>query len=97
MSVLFIITDPLLPIALVILLGIVAGRTGMIRSEQSSVLADPRWISGLPSLLFVATGDDVHCGIEQMVVSSGHLAGLLAVYVVAFKSPFPPPTAEPSP
>lgn len=55
MSVLFIIIDALLPIAFVILLGTVASRSGMIRSEQRSVLDGPRWISALPSLLFVAT------------------------------------------
>jgi len=33
MSVLFIIIDALLPISLVILLGIVAGRSGMMKSE----------------------------------------------------------------
>jgi len=84
MSVLFTIIDALLPIALVILLGIVAGHTGMIKSEQSSVLADLALDFCLPSLLFVATATMSTAELSKWQFFLGIALWLLAVYVVAF-------------
>jgi predicted permease len=49
------IFDALVPVAFVILLGLLAGRLGLIKPENSGVLAALALDFCLPALLFVAT------------------------------------------
>ena len=55
MSSLSMIVEALLPVAFVILLGVLAGRLNLIKPAQSSVLASLALDFCLPALLFAAT------------------------------------------
>jgi predicted permease len=83
MSVLPVIINSLVPIAFVVLLGVMAGRTGLIKPESSSVLAVMAIDFCLPSLLFCATATMTMAELSNWRFFLGIALGLLVIYVVA--------------
>lgn len=83
MSVIAIIINALVPIAFVIILGVLAGRTGTMKSEESGVLANLALDFCLPSLLFVSTATMSLAEFGQWRFFLGIAIGLLAVYLAA--------------
>ena len=77
------ILDALVPVAFVILLGMLAGRLGLIKPENSGVLATLALDFCLPALLFAATAKMTLKELENWPFFVGIAAGLLAIYLVA--------------
>lgn len=84
MSVLLTVIDALAPIAFVILLGVLAGRTGIMKSESSSVLADLALEFCLPALLFGTIAAMSIAQLTEWRFFTGIGLGLLLIYAVAF-------------
>lgn len=83
MSSLSVIVGALVPVAFVILLGVLAGRTGLIKPSLSTVLAALALDFCLPALLFAATARMTVREIGNWRFFAGIAAGLLGVYLVA--------------
>jgi malonate transporter and related proteins len=83
MSSLSMIVEALLPVAFVILLGVLAGRLNLIKPAQSSVLASLALDFCLPALLFAATAKMTLPELENWRFFLGIAVGLLSVYVTA--------------
>jgi hypothetical protein len=83
MSLLLVIFNALVPIAFVILLGLLAGRLGLLNSENSSVLAVVALDFCLPSLLFNATAGMSTDELRNWQFFLGIALGLLAIYGLA--------------
>ncbi len=83
MSSLSVIVDALVPVAFVILLGMLAGRTGVIKPANSGVLASLALDFCLPALLFNATARMTIKEFENWQFSLGIAIGLLTIYLVA--------------
>lgn len=83
MSVLLVIVNALVPIAFVILLGVLAGRMGSIKPESSAVLAALALDFCLPALLFEATATMPIAEFAQWRFFLGIALGLLGVYAIA--------------
>ena len=77
------IFDALVPVAFVILLGLLAGRLGLIKPENSSVLAALALDFCLPALLFAATAKMTLQELENWPFFVGIAVGLLAIYLIA--------------
>ena len=77
------ILDALAPVAFVILLGLLAGRLGLIKPEDSSVLAALALDFCLPALLFAATVKMTLPELENWPFFVGIAIGLLAIYLIA--------------
>ena len=73
----------LVPVAFVILLGVLAGRLGVICPDRSQVLASLALDFCLPALLFAATAVMTMKELENWQFFLGVAIGLLAIYVVA--------------
>ena len=83
MSSLSMIVEALLPVAFVILLGVLASRLNLIKPAQSSVLASLALDFCLPALLFAATAKMTLPELENWRFFLGIAVGLLSVYVTA--------------
>jgi malonate transporter len=83
MSSLSVIVAALLPVALVIGLGLLAGRLGVIKPGDSSVLASLALDFCLPALLFAATAKMSLPELENWRFFLGIAIGLLSVYLLA--------------
>jgi malonate transporter len=83
MSLLPVIVNALAPIAFVILLGFLAGRTGLIEPESSAVLAVLALDFCLPSLLFSATATMSTAELQNWRFFLGIALGLLAICLLA--------------
>jgi predicted permease len=84
MASLSIIMLALAPVAFVILLGLIAGRFGVISPDRSSVLASLALDFCLPALLFAATAVMTMKELENWEFFLGVAIGLLGVYIVTF-------------
>src|SRR5471032_27045 len=73
----------LAPVAFVILLGLLAGRLGVISPERSRVLGSLALDFCLPALLFAATAVMTMPELENWQFFLGIAIGLLSVYLVA--------------
>jgi malonate transporter len=78
-----VILQAIVPVAFVILLGLLAGRLGIIKAAQSGVLASLALDFCLPALLFAATAKMTLPELENWRFFAGIAVGLLSVYVVA--------------
>jgi len=83
MQSLSVIVLALLPVGFVILLGVLAGRTGLISAERSSVLASLALDFCLPALLFAATAVMTMQQLENWQFFLGIACGLLVIYAVS--------------
>jgi len=83
MSSLTVIIAALVPVAFVILLGVLAGWMGLIKASSSGVLAALALDFCLPALLFVATAKMTLPELENWRFFLGISIGLLGVYLVA--------------
>jgi predicted permease len=83
MPLLVVIVDALVPIAFVILLGLLAGRTGLLGVESSNGLAVLALDFCLPALLFAATAEMSVQELGNWPFFLGIALGLLAIYLVA--------------
>jgi malonate transporter and related proteins len=83
MPLLQVIISALVPIAFVVLLGVLAGRTGLIKPESSGVLAAVALDFCLPSLLFNATAAMPTAELQNWRFFLGIALGLLAIYALA--------------
>ncbi|WP_158742714.1 AEC family transporter [Acidisphaera sp. L21] len=83
MSSLSMIVQALVPVAFVIILGLLAGRLGLVKSTQSAVLATLALDFCLPALLFTATAKLTLPELENWQFFVGIAAGLLSVYLIA--------------
>jgi len=83
MSSLSVIIQALAPVAFVILLGVLAGRMGLIKAASSEVLAALALDFCLPALLFVATAKMTVAELENWRFFLGISIGLLGVYLLA--------------
>src|ERR1700726_5217287 len=83
MALLQVIISALVPIAFVVLLGVLAGRTGLIKPESSGVLAAVALDFCLPSLLFNATATMSAAELHNWRFFLGIALGLLAIYALA--------------
>ena len=83
MASLSVITLALLPVAFVILLGVLAGRFGVISPERSQVLSALALDFCLPALLFAATAVMTIKEMENWQFFLGIAIGLLSIYVAA--------------
>jgi predicted permease len=83
MASLSVIVLALVPVAFVILLGVLAGRLGVISPDRSQVLASLALDFCLPALLFAATAVMTMKELENWQFFLGIAIGLLAIYVVA--------------
>jgi malonate transporter and related proteins len=83
MSSLLVIVAALVPVAFVILLGLLAGRLGVIKPDQSGVLASLALDFCLPALLFAATAKMTLPELENWRFFAGIAAGLFSVYLIA--------------
>ncbi len=83
MSSISVIVDALVPVAFVILLGLFAGRTGVIKPTNSGVLASLALDFCLPALLFNATARMTIEEFENWQFPLGIAIGLLAIYLIA--------------
>jgi malonate transporter len=81
MSVLLVIVNAIVPIALVVLLGVLAGRIGLIDPKKNGILATLALDFCLPSLLFVATATMTTAELSNWRFFLGITLGLLVVYV----------------
>src|ERR1035437_2100579 len=77
------ILDALAPVAFVILLGVLAGRVGLISSKSSNVLATLALDFCLPALLFTATAKMTMQELTNWQFFAGIAIGLLSIYIVA--------------
>jgi malonate transporter and related proteins len=82
MSLVLVIVNALVPIAFVILMGLLAGRLGLLQGDSSSVLATLALDFCLPSLLFRATAGMSTSELRDWRFFLGVALGLLAIYVV---------------
>jgi len=82
MSSLSMIVEALVPVAFVIVLGFLAGRLGVIKSANSSVLASLALDFCLPALLFAATANMTPPELENWRFFLGIAVGLLSIYLV---------------
>jgi malonate transporter len=82
MASLSVIVLALVPVAFVILLGLLAGRLGVISPERSRVLASLALDFCLPALLFAATAVMTVKEMENWQFFLGIAIGLLSIYVV---------------
>lgn len=96
MSVLLVIVNAIVPIAFIVLLGVLAGRMGLIDPKKNGVLAALALDFCLPSLLFVATAAMTTAELSNWHFFLGIALGLLVVYVVGlalaltvFRKPMP--------
>jgi malonate transporter and related proteins len=101
MSLLPVIVDALVPIAFVILLGLFAGRAGIVKPESSGVLATLALDFCLPSLLFAATATMTTAELQNWRFFLGIALGLLSIYVLAlaislavFRKPITPSSLQ---
>ena len=101
MAVLLVIVDAIIPIAFVILLGVLAGRTGLISPKSSNVLAVLALNFCLPALLFVATATMTVAELSNWRFFLGIALGLLAIYAIAlaisltaFRKPIAPSSLQ---
>lgn len=83
MSSLSVIVLALAPVAFVILLGLLAGRVGLISPDRSRVLAALALDFCLPALLFAATAVMTMAELENWQFFLGIAVGLLSIYLVA--------------
>lgn len=83
MSSLSVIVEALVPVAFVILLGLLAGRTGVVKPANSGVLAALALDFCLPALLFVSTAKMTLAELENWRFFVGIAAGLLSIYLIA--------------
>lgn len=83
MSSLSVIVLALAPVAFVILLGLLAGRVGLISPDRSRVLAALALDFCLPALLFAATAVMTMAELEDWQFFLGIAVGLLSIYLVA--------------
>ena len=83
MSSLSMIVEALVPVAFVIMLGVLAGRLGVIKADGSSVLASLALDFCLPALLFAATANMTLAELENWRFFLGIAVGLLSVYLIA--------------
>jgi predicted permease len=83
MSSLPVIVNALVPIALVIMLGFLAGRIGLIKPENSGVLASLVLDFCLPALLFNATATMTTAELHDWRFFLGMALGLLVIYFLA--------------
>jgi len=83
MGSLSVIVLALVPVAFVILLGVVAGRLGVISPDRSRVLAALALDFCLPALLFAATAVMTLAELENWHFFLGIAIGLLGIYVVS--------------
>jgi hypothetical protein len=83
MSSLSVIIQALVPVAFVILLGLLAGRLGLIKAKDGGVLAALALDFCLPALLFAATAKMTLAELENWRFFVGIAVGLLGVYLVA--------------
>ena len=83
MSSLSVIIQALVPVAFVILLGLLAGRLNVIKPDNSGVLAALVLDFCLPALLFAATAKMTLPEFENWRFFAGIAAGLLSVYLIA--------------
>jgi malonate transporter and related proteins len=83
MASLSVIVLALVPVAFVILLGVLAGRFGVISPDRSEVLASLALDFCLPALLFAATAVMTMKELGNWPFFLGVAIGLLAIYVVA--------------
>ena len=84
MRVLLTVVDALAPIAFVIVLGILAGRSGTMKPESSGALADLALGFCLPALLFGTIATMSIAQLTEWRFFAGIALGLLLVYAVAF-------------
>jgi hypothetical protein len=82
MASLSVIVLALVPVAFVILLGVIAGRFGVISPDRSPVLASLALDFCLPALLFAATAVMTMKELENWQFFLGIAIGLLSIYVV---------------
>ncbi len=82
MAVLSVILTTLVPIAFVLLLGVFAGRTGIIKPEQNGVLFTISLTFCLPALLFVTAAGMSTSQLSNWRFYLGITLGLLIVFVV---------------
>ena len=83
MGSLSVIVLALVPVAFVILLGVLAGRLGVISPDSSRVLASLALDFCLPALLFAATAVMTMKQLENWQFFLGIAIGLLGIYVVS--------------
>ena len=83
MKSLSVIVLALVPVAFVILLGVLAGRRGLISPKKSEVLAALALDFCLPALLFAATAVMTLPELENWQFFLGIALGLLSIYVIA--------------
>lgn len=83
MAVLLVIVSAIIPIAFVILLGVLAGLTGLISPKNSNVLAVLALNFCLPALLFAATATMTIAELSDWRFFLGIALGLLVIYAVA--------------
>jgi malonate transporter len=83
MSSLSVIVLALVPVAFVILLGVLAGRLGLISPDRSRVLAALALDFCLPALLFAATAVMTLAELENWQFFLGIAVGLLSIYLVS--------------
>ena len=83
MAVLLVIVSAIIPIAFVILLGVLAGRTGLISPRNSNVLAVLALNFCLPALLFAATAAMTVAELSNWRFFVGIALGLLVIYAAA--------------
>ena len=83
MSSISVIIQALVPVAFVILLGLLAGRRGLVKPAQSGVLSALALDFCLPALLFAATAQMTLAQFENWRFFVGIAAGLLIVYLIA--------------
>ncbi len=84
MSALLVIINAIFPIAFVILLGVLAGRIGLIDPKSNGILATLALNFCLPSLLFVATATLTMAELRDWRFFVGITLGLLVVYSASF-------------
>ena len=83
MAVLLVIVSAIIPIAFVILLGVLAGLTGLISPKNSNVLAVLALNFCLPALLFAATATMTIAELSNWRFFLGIALGLLVIYATA--------------
>ncbi len=80
MSVFFVILAIIIPIAFALLLGVLAGRTGIVKPEYSGVFFALALDFCLPSLLFVTTAGMTVAQLANWRFYLGIALGLLVIY-----------------
>jgi len=83
LAVLLVIVSAIIPIAFVILLGVLAGLTGLISPKNSNVLAVLALNFCLPALLFAATATMTIAELSNWRFFLGIALGLLVIYATA--------------